>query len=328
MLTKRQNVLETIHGGNPDRYVNQFEAFKMAMGSPMSKLNPRLKKGDMLVKNAWGVYKSFPENVPGAFPVHDAEHVVIKDITRWREYVTIPPTKFSDEEWAPFEKRAAEIDTNEYFRTCLVGPGIFEQCHYLMEMQNCLLNFYMEPECMHEIVDMLTEWELSWAEELCKHIHPTAILHHDDWGSRTSSFLSPEMFAEYFLEPYKKIYGYYHSHGVELIVHHSDSYGANLLPYMVEMGIDIWQGCMRANNIPKMIKEWGGKISFMCGIDNQDIDDPNWNGERVRAVVEQAIREGSRHYFIPCMAAGGAMSTYPGVYEAVSKEIARINSEL
>ena len=127
MLSKRQNLLETIHGGNPDRYVNQFEAFKMAMGSPMSKLNPRLKKGDMLVKNAWGVYKSFPENVPGAFPVHDAEHVVIKDITRWREYVTIPPTKFPDEEWAPFEQRAAEIDTNEFFRTVVLAQGRFAE---------------------------------------------------------------------------------------------------------------------------------------------------------------------------------------------------------
>ena len=27
MLTKRQNLLETIHGGKPDRFVKQYEAF-------------------------------------------------------------------------------------------------------------------------------------------------------------------------------------------------------------------------------------------------------------------------------------------------------------
>ena len=39
MLTKRQNLLETIKGGNPDRFVNQYEAlvcqdtmFGMIMG--------------------------------------------------------------------------------------------------------------------------------------------------------------------------------------------------------------------------------------------------------------------------------------------------------
>jgi hypothetical protein len=27
---------------------------------------------------------------------------------------------------------------------------IFEQCHYLLEIQNCLINFYEEPEaCMN-----------------------------------------------------------------------------------------------------------------------------------------------------------------------------------
>ncbi len=328
MLTRRQNLLETIHGGSPDRYVNQFEAFKMVQGSPMNKLNPRLKKGDMLVRNAWGVYRSFPENVPGAFPVHDQEHIVIKDVANWRDYVTPPPLNFSAEDWAPFEKAAAEVDTNEYFRTCMVAPGIFEQCHYLMEMQNTLLNFYVEPEAMHEVIEMITDWELEWAKQLCEHVHPEAILHHDDWGSRTSSFLSPEMFREFFLEPYKKVYGYYHDHGVQLIIHHSDSYGANLIPSMIEMGIDIWQGCMRANNIPKMIADYGGKISFMCGIDNQDIDDPDWNEERVKFVVKQAIDEGSRHYFIPCMAGGGPGATFPGLYQAVSAEIDRINSTL
>lgn len=40
MLTKKQNLLETIHGGHPDRFVNQYEAFQMAftpimMQSPM-----------------------------------------------------------------------------------------------------------------------------------------------------------------------------------------------------------------------------------------------------------------------------------------------------
>ena len=34
MLTKRQNLLETIHGGKPDRYVNQYEAFAMLFNNP------------------------------------------------------------------------------------------------------------------------------------------------------------------------------------------------------------------------------------------------------------------------------------------------------
>ena len=40
MLTKRHNLLETIHGGHPDRFVNQFEAFAFLKGNPFFASNP------------------------------------------------------------------------------------------------------------------------------------------------------------------------------------------------------------------------------------------------------------------------------------------------
>lgn len=328
MLTKRDNLLEMLRGGHPDRYVNQYEAFSMLMKSPLGYVNPPLKKGDMNVVNAWGVTKSFPENVPGAFPVHTPEKIVIKDITRWRDYVTPPNLIFPDEAWEDAKAYEQTIDRNEYFATAWVTPGIFEQCHYLMEIQNCLINLYDEPEAMHEVIDMLTEWELTYAKELCRHLHPDAIVHHDDWGSQISTFISPDMFEEFIFPAYKKIYGYYKEHGVQVIVHHSDSYAATLVPNMIRMGIDIWQGVMRTNNIPELLEKYGGQIAFMGGINNADCDREDWNGELVRKAVARAILDGSKYSFIPCLTAGGPGSTYPGVYAAVSEEIARVNANL
>ena len=37
MLTKRENLLETIKGGNPDRFVNQYEFMDIIMEVPMVK---------------------------------------------------------------------------------------------------------------------------------------------------------------------------------------------------------------------------------------------------------------------------------------------------
>ena len=63
--------METIKGGNPDRFVNQYEAFNMLLGSPFGEHNPNPKRGELNVVNAWGVKKSWPAELPGAFPVHD-----------------------------------------------------------------------------------------------------------------------------------------------------------------------------------------------------------------------------------------------------------------
>ena len=181
--------------------------------------------------------------------------------------------------------------------------------------------FYENPDEMHELVDMYTEWELALAKEICHYLKPDALFHHDDWGSQVSTFLSPEMFREYFTPAYKKVYGYYKEHGVELVVHHSDSYAATLVPDMIEMGVDIWQGVMTSNNIPELIKQYGGKISFMGGIDSASIDFPGWTEEDVRKQVERCLAEHGKHYFIPGASQGLAMSTFPGVYEMTSKYI-------
>ena len=96
------------------------------------------------------------------------------------------------------------------------------------------------------------------------------------------------MFEEFLLPAYKQIYGYYKDHGVQLIVHHSDSYAATLVPYMIEMGIDIWQGVMTTNNIPELIQKYGGQISFMGGIDSASIDFEGWTPEIIEAQVKKA----------------------------------------
>ena len=86
MPTKRQNLLETIRGGKP-------------------------------VVNQWGVTISFPEDMPGPFPVHDEEFIVCKDPEHWRDYVKAPSIDYTDEDWAPFVKAVEEIARDEYFVT-------------------------------------------------------------------------------------------------------------------------------------------------------------------------------------------------------------------
>ena len=327
MLTKRQNLLETIHGGHPDRFVNQYEAFAMQVGNAFSIHNPGPKLGEHNVVNAWGVTKSWPIGTPGAFPVHTPDKIVIKDIEEWQKYLKVPQVKYDAQVWEPFIEAAEKVDRNEYFVTSFVVPGIFEQCHYLMEIQNCLVAFYDSPDEMKELIEVLTQFELDLAEEICKYIKPDALFHHDDWGSQVSTFLSPDMFREFIKPAYMKIYSYYKSHGVELVVHHSDSYAATLVPDMIDMGIDIWQGVMTSNNIPELIKKYGGKISFMGGIDSAKVDYEGWTKEVVQAEVDRACAECGTLYFIPNASQGLAMSTFPGVYDALSEAIENENKK-
>ena len=326
MLTKRQNLLETIKGGKPDRFVNQFEALEFIWGTPYSKSTPLVPPRGGEIVNAWGVTIRFPENVPGPFPVHDDEHIVLKDVTEWRERVTFPNLDFPQADWDECRKNVDAIDRDDKFATLMIAPGVFDHLHYLMGMEECLLSFYTEPDALKELINAITDWELEYARLLCKHLQPDVVFHHDDWGSQRSTFLSPEMFDEFIFPSYKKIYGYYKSHGVKLVVHHSDSYAATLVPSMIDVGIDVFQGCLDTNNVPELIKKYGGQISFMGAINNGIVDVSGWTQEFIAAEVEKVCRECGTMYFIPCCTAGGPGSSYPGVYAAVSQEIDRMST--
>ena len=106
MLTAKQNLLECVKGGNPDRFVNQYEFVKLLM-NPTALHNNRPKKGGPAVKNAWGVTYSFPENVPAGFPVHSPDKIVIQDIEDWQKYVKAPSLDFRQEEWDMMKEQAS-----------------------------------------------------------------------------------------------------------------------------------------------------------------------------------------------------------------------------
>jgi len=328
MLTIRQNLLETIRGGNPDRFVKQYEFMEMMNVTPHTKRNKRPVKGEGPVVDLWGVTKVFPDNTPGPFPIHTPDKIVIKDMENWRDYVKTPPLDYSEEEWLECAKLYENIDRTQKFATFMYVPGIFEQCHYLLEIQNCLMAFYEYPDEMHELIDLIADWEVAYAEKVCKYLKPDALFHHDDWGSQISTFISPAMFEEFYLPAYKKVYGYYKEHGVELIVHHSDSYAATLVPYMIEMGVDIWQGVMKSNDIKKLIDTYGGKISFMGGVDSAEIDYVGWTPEVVAEKVEYACTTFGKHFYIPSASQGGPYSTFPGVYETMDAELEKMSAKL
>jgi len=321
MLTAKQNMQEVIRGGKPERFVNQFEAVQILFHPFLAFSNTMAVKGGPDVVNAWGVTNSYPVNTPGAFPLHTPDKIVVKDISRWYDYVKAPSLKFTDEQWGAVKEAYDAIDGTQTYKATFVAPGLFEQTHHLCEITNALTYYMTDPDEMHDMIKYLMEWELELAEGICKNLKPDAIFHHDDWGSEISSFLRPEMFEEFFVEPYKKIYSYYKDNGVELIFHHNDAYSANLVPYMIEMGIDVWQGCMESNNLPELIQKYGDKITFMGGLDNKSVDFTGWTQEDAKNVVRRMCDACGDKYFIPCITQGGPGSLYKGAYEALIEEI-------
>ena len=153
MLTPRQNFERTVTCGSPDRFVNQFEAFRFLL-NPFFLHNPFPFPGSgKKVKNLWGVTFDWPEGQPGPYPVHSpASEIVIQDIEDWKEYVHAPSLDFPDSDWEMVKQVYDSVDTELAFKTAFFAPGIFELSHHLGEislhsMHRCHLPIHRESAC-------------------------------------------------------------------------------------------------------------------------------------------------------------------------------------
>lgn len=330
MLTKRENFLETINGGNPERYVDNFEYLTLVFDCITMHLSPEIKVGE-IYQNAWGVYHLLAPGEPGVMPLTDEEHRLVTDVCEWRNQINTPQLIFSEEEWKPIVDQVNAIDRNETFVAPFLVNGIFEKLHYFMGMEDAMANFYEEPEAMHDLIDYISDWEIKQGEEIVKYIRPDAIFHHDDWGTQRSSFLSPEMFDEFIVPAYAKIYGFWKENGIEVLVHHSDSYAANLLPYFKKMHIDVWQGAIKENDIPKCIAEFDQHgVAIMGGLNNGVYDKPDTTPDQIEAgfreLLDSCPNQG-KHYLIPGLTMGEPGTIYDNIYPMASEVLNKLSKE-
>ena len=327
MMTPKELLLEQLkRDGRPDRQLCQYEAFRLVPGDPVNKyLRAGIRKGAMAV-NRWGVMIDFPEDAPGPMPHITPETKVLKDITDWRRYVHAPDLVSNcTEGWEEARTAAKEACGEEHLSMVLMGTGLFEQLHFLMGFEDTLTGFYEHPKEMHELIAYILEHRLTHARLLVENLHPDAVLSHDDWGTKESLFMSPEIWREFFMEPYRKFYSYFREHGV-ITIHHADSYLAPIVEDMTEIGIQIWQGVLPENGIPELQERLDGRMVLMGGI-GAAIDRPDSEGEEIRSYVGNALRTYCPGgHFIPCITYGLPGTVCRHVDAFINEEISAYNS--
>lgn len=314
--------------GKPERMLKQYEAFEFIFGDPCNAyLRGNRVKGSTSV-DRWGTTILFPEDAPGPTPHITDELKVCKDITRWREYVRAPDLIANcSEGWEPFRKRCEEARENGKIPIILWGTGIFEQAHFLMGIPDTLTNLYEHPKEMHELIDYIFEYRMQYLKMLVENMHPDAILSHDDWGTNAALFMQPDLWREFFKEPYRKLYKYMRDNDV-IVIHHADSYLVPIIEDMIEIGVQVWQGVLPENDIPRLQDQIKGRMVLFGGF-GAAIDRADSTEEEIYEYVTKGLDEYCpRGGFVPCITYGAPGSVFPHVDPVINRAIDDYNSRL
>jgi uroporphyrinogen-III decarboxylase len=90
----------------------------------------------------------------------------------------------------------------------------------------------------------------------------------DDWGTQLALLISPKMWREYFKPIYKDYCDLAHSKG-KFVVMHSDGQISDIIPDMIEIGVDAVNAQLDCMDIEKVALQYSGKIAFWGGFDRQ-----------------------------------------------------------
>ena len=116
--------------------------------------------------------------------------------------------------------------------------GFFSGIHNnFFEFEKLMFSFFDDPGFVHRLTSRLAEWSLACTEQALKR-GVRLIEVCDDLGTPEGMLISPEMFAEFFLPWYRKLFELCHSH--DSFVHmHSHGNIEPIIPMLIEAGVDI-----------------------------------------------------------------------------------------
>lgn len=322
-MTQREAVYKLLNGEKPDMIISGWDPFQIIYDDVILHCNPG--NGGESYVDCWGVTFVERKDQPGGMPSEDPELLACDDITEWKEQLT-PPDPLSWE--LNFAGTFAQLEgarANDKIALAFLPCGIFEETHHILGFEEALVDYLIEPDDMHDLVEALFEWKLNCVKLQMENWQPDGFLLHDDWGSKDSLLLPPDVWREFFKEGYKKIFDYIHENG-KFVMLHSDSNNELIAADMEEIGVDIWQGALPTADIAGLQEKLPGKMIFMGGYESSIIDRVDSTPEEIRTEVKRACAEylpGGK--YIPSITYGACESIYPGVDDVIRETIAELN---
>lgn len=213
----------------------------------------------------WGV--GWRKDLPGVmgFPrVHP-----LADITKVDDYVF--PSADDLQRWAPIEQQKADYTAR---RPDLILSGshrdtLWERAYMLVGMENLMVAFYDEPECVRRLLRGIMDFQLGMARHYLQAGIELACL-GDDMGTQHGLLLGTALFDAFLLPEYKRLFDFYRDHGV-LIHFHSCGHVQPLLGRLMDLGVNILNPVQAsANDLPALRAVTQGRVTLHGGV-NSDV---------------------------------------------------------
>jgi uroporphyrinogen decarboxylase len=179
---------------------------------------------------------------------------------------------------------------DEYWIVGVTVTTIFETAWALRGLEQIMVDFVVNPDLVERILDIPDSYHRSAAKRLVQ-MGVDMIWIGDDMGGQSSMVISPEMWRRFFKPRLARFISECKGLNPAVkVAYHSDGCIFQIIPDLIEIGLDVLNPIQPASMDPAEVKErFGDRLCFWGSIDEQHTL-PFGSPDEVRAEVLQRLR--------------------------------------
>ena len=246
-FTARKRVREILH----------FDLVDVGLGAPPREEAGEDDHGNPVYKDVWGRRVVVPRDSGGAWETLEPAAATVEGMI---DYVPPPADTFSTAEIVRWTK-----ETDLFVFSCV--PGCFGPSMVLFGLENFLPWCLSDGEEVHGWMERLCALNLDVAERQIG-AGCDGIVFGDDMACNQGTLIAPDLLRELFFPYTAQIIQFIRDKGVPVLFH-SDGYVMDILPDLIDMGIDGFQSIQPSAgmDIVELKKTVGHKLILMGNVD-------------------------------------------------------------
>jgi uroporphyrinogen decarboxylase len=228
-------------------------------------------------KDEWGVtWRNLQDGVIGQPVGHP-----LNDWQKLAEY-QLPDPLINIEE---AQKSISKADHSRY--VLVDGGSIWHRLHYLRGFKEVLLDIVVGRKELFSLINRLVEHNLERLRPMLE-IDVDGVMFGDDWGTQQRLMIKTEQWRRIFKPAYKEMFDEVRKKGKHVFFH-SDGYMIDILPDLIEIGLNAANIQVSLMGIQTIRERFGGKLCIAADVDRQNVL-PFGTQSQVKDLVKKIIQ--------------------------------------
>ena len=156
----------------------------------------------------------------------------------------------------------------DMFRVFQIGFSLYERAWTLRGIENLLMDFYINPDFAHSLLDAICDYNIAQIDEALKY-DIDSVYFGDDWGQQTGLIMGYDLWKEFLYPRIQRMYKRVRDAGKYVMIHSCGDVD-ELFPDLIAAGLNSFNPFQpEVMDVKEILETYRGKLAFHGGLSMQ-----------------------------------------------------------